>query len=210
MTAGRKIVADNKDWGTPKKYVDAVKECFGGNIDLDPCSNEHSIVSARVEYRLPERDGLCEPWDFRTVYVNPPYGIDRQHGRTIRDWLRKCEEAHSVHGSQVIALVPVATNTGHWKRYIYGKATAICFLYDTRLRFLENGKDTGKGAPMSCAMVYWGTRFERFSEVFMPYGAVVNIENLKGAVIGHAHDRSRGQFGFFEAGSGKNVRAASA
>src|SRR5579859_7088249 len=170
MTAGRKVIADNKDWGTPKKYVDAVRECFGGTIDLDPCSNGYSIVHARVEYALPKHDGLRESWNFPTVYVNPPYGIDRKRGKTIKDWLKKCEEAHRVHGAEVLALVPVATNTGHWKKYIYGRAIAICFLYDTRLRFLENGKDTGKGAPMSCAMVYWGQDFGRFSEVFMPYG----------------------------------------
>jgi hypothetical protein len=85
----------------------------------------------------------------------------------------------------------VATNTSHWKKYIYGRAAAICFLYDTRLRFLEKGKDTGKGAPMSCAMVYWGKNFDRFSEVFMPFGAVMNIENLRGITIGHAHNKEK-------------------
>jgi hypothetical protein len=192
MTAGRKIVADNKDWGTPRKYVEAVKQCFGGTIELDPCSNKYSIVNAQIEYSLPKNDGLRESWNYRTIYVNPPYGIDRQHGRTIRDWLRKCEEANRACGAEVIALVPVATNTGHWKKFIYGKATAICFLYDTRLRFLENGKDGGKGAPMSCAMVYWGNNFARFSEVFMPFGAVVNLDNLKGVSIGHAHSKHLG------------------
>ena len=192
MTAGRKVVGESKDWGTPKKYVDAVRECFGGTIDLDPCSNRYSIVNARVEYALPHKDGLRESWKFSTVYVNPPYGIDRQHGKTIKDWLRKCEEAHRVHGSEVVALVPVATNTGHWKKYIYGRAVAICFLYDTRLRFLEKGKDSGKGAPMSCAMIYWGRAFDRFSEVFMPFGAVVNIENLRGVAIGHAQHDGKG------------------
>lgn len=196
MTAGRKVFAENKDWGTPKKYVDAVRECLGGTIDLDPCSNRYSIVHARIEFSLPKHDGLREVWDFRTIYVNPPYGIDRQHGKTIKDWLRKCEEANRAYGSEVIALVPVATNTGHWKKYIYGRAMAICFLYDTRLRFLENGEDGGKGAPMSCAMIYWGRNFERFSEVFIPYGAVVNIENLKGVRIGHAHDSNRNQLEF--------------
>jgi len=189
MTAGRKIVAENKDWGTPQKYVDAVRECFGGRIDLDPCSNRYSIVNARVEYSLPLKDGLRESWNFPTIYVNPPYGIDRQHGKTIREWLRKCEEAHGLHGSEVLALIPVATNTGHWKKYIFGRATAICFLYDTRLRFLERGKDTGKGAPMSCAMVYWGGRPKRFFEVFLLYGAVVNIESLKDLSIGSAHSK---------------------
>ena len=51
----------------------------------------------------------------------------------------------------------------------------ICFLADTRLRFLEDGRDTGKGAPMACAMVYWGNNFAKFGAVFSEYGFVVNI-----------------------------------
>lgn len=49
---------------------------------------------------------------------------------------------------------------------------------------------------MSCAMVYWGGNFERFSKVFLPYGAVVNIENLKGVRIGHAHNPTANQLEF--------------
>lgn len=193
MTAGRKVVGQSKDWGTPKRYVEAVRESFGNNISLDPCSNRFSIVHADVEYRLPQHDGLRESWSYPTIYVNPPYGLDSEHGRTIKDWLRKCEEANRLYGSEVIALVPVATNTSHWKKYVFGKATAISFLYDTRLRFLENGKDSGKGAPMSCAMVYWGKDFDRFSEVFLRFGAVVSLETLKGLTIGQAHDRHDSQ-----------------
>ena len=184
MTAGRQVITQNKDWCTPPKYVEAIREFFGGTIHLDPCSNHYSIVNASVEYRLPALDGLRESWDFPTIYVNPPYGIDHRHGTAIRDWLRKCEEANRRYGSEVIALVPVATNTGHWKKYVYGKATAVCFLYDTRLRFLVNGKDGGKGAPMSCALIYWGCNYLRFFETFLRFGAVVNIENLKGQTIG--------------------------
>ena len=196
MTAGRTVVGKSRDWGTPRKYVDAVKEVLGGTVHLDPCSNQYSIVGACVEYSLPKQDGLKESWDFPTIYVNPPYGIDHAHGTTIKDWLRKCEHAHRVHHSEVLALVPVATNTGHWKKYVFGKATAICFLYDTRLRFLVRGRDEGKGAPMSCAMIYWGRNFERFPAVFMRFGAVVDIRYLTGIRIGEASDsRSNGQLG---------------
>lgn len=184
MTAGRTVITQNKDWCTPPKYVNAVKEFFGGRIHLDPCSNRYSIVKAIVEYALPHNNGLVQSWNFPTVYVNPPYGIDSAKGTSIKDWLRKCEEANRLFHSEVIALVPVATNTGHWKRYVYGKATAICFLYDTRLRFLVNGKDGGKGAPMSCAMIYWGKNFDQFFRIFIDFGAVVNIEYLKGLTIG--------------------------
>ncbi len=173
MTAGRTVNSKSQHWGTPPHYVEAVRAVFGGEIDLDPCSNGQSVVGAKTEYRLPGKDGLKEPWDFRTIYVNPPYGADRERGTTIKHWIAKCLSAHTEHGAEVIALIPVATNTRHWKECVWGKASAICFLYDTRLRFLVDGKDQGKGAPMSCAAVYWGPRPDRFGDVFQPYGAVV-------------------------------------
>lgn len=186
MTAGRQVISKKKDWGTPPKYVAAVKEVLGGTIHLDPCSSPYSVVGASVEYILPQQDGLLESWNFPTIYVNPPYGNDVKRGTKIKDWLRRCEEAHRLFKSEVIALVPVATNTSHWKKYIYGKAVGICFLYDTRLRFLVDGKDEGKGAPMSCAMIYWGNHFDRFFNVFIKYGAVVNLRNLLQINIGEA------------------------
>ncbi len=183
MTAGRSINSQSQEWGTPKKYADAVKRVFGGKIDLDPCSGKYSLVNAETEYRLPGQDGLKEIWDYQTIYVNPPYGTDRERGTAIRHWLAKCSEAHEKYGSEILALVPVATNTGHWKKYVFGKAEAICFLYDTRLKFLENGKNSGKGAPMACAMIYWGKSYRKFYRVFISYGAVVNISDLKGEKI---------------------------
>ncbi len=188
MTAGRTTNSLSQDWGTPRKYVDAVRSVFGGEIDLDPCSNESSIVGAVTEYRLPRHDGLQEPWNFRHIYVNPPYGADRPRGTTIKDWLLRCWDAHRRHGSEILALVPVAPNTKHWKDYVWGQATAVCFLYDTRLRFLVNGKDEGKGAPMSCAMVYWGNSYQRFFDVFIDFGAVVDLRALVGKKPGRRSD----------------------
>jgi hypothetical protein len=184
VTAGRTVNSQSVDWCTPRKYVDAVKKVFGGKIALDPCSNEWSIVAAETEYSLPEHDGLRESWDFPTIYVNPPYGADKERGTTIRHWLYKCADAHKRYGAEVLALVPVATNTRHWKEYVWGQATAICFLYDTRLRFLVEGKDAGKGAPMSCAMIYWNKNIKKFLDVFSEFGAVVDLRPLQGKVIG--------------------------
>jgi hypothetical protein len=78
----------------------------------------------------------------------------------------------------------VATNTLHWKLYVWQAAAGVAFLYDTRLRFLVAGKDQGKGAPMSCAMVYWGKHFDPFADVFLPFGAVVDLRPLHGKKIG--------------------------
>lgn len=184
MSAGRTVNSKNQSWGTPPKYVNAVKCFFQGAIALDPCSNEFSIVKAENEFMLPYNDGLAEEWNYSTIYVNPPYGADRARGTTIKDWLLKCAYTHEKYDSEILALVPVATNTSHWKQSVFGQARAICFLYDTRLKFLENGMDIGKGAPMSCAMIYWGREYNRFYQIFIEHGAVVDISNLLGVKIG--------------------------
>lgn len=185
MTAGRtNSNALSHHWCTPPKYVEAVRSFFGGTIALDPCSNEHSIVGAEVEYRLPDVDGLRASWDYPTIYVNPPYGSDRERKTTIRDWLRKCHRARHQYESEVVALVPVAPNTRHWKYHVWGVAAAVCFLSDTRLRFLVDGKDEGKGAPMACAMIYWGYRAETFLSAFMSFGAAVDLRPLWGQKVG--------------------------
>lgn len=136
-------------------------------------------MKAKIEWLLPEHDGLKEQWTAPTIYVNPPYGADRERGTKISDWLKKCASASHDQGSEVIALVPVAANTRHWKESVWARATSICFLYDTRVRFLENGRDGGKGSPMANAMIYWGVKPERFARAFSPHGAVIGLAGVK-------------------------------
>lgn len=187
MTAGRRVNTLSQSWCTPPKYVNAIRNFWDGLIELDPCSNEFSIVNATTEYMLPHSDGLNKEWNAKTIYVNPPYGADRERGTTIKNWLAKCAQAHELYQSEVIALIPVAPNTLHWKKYVFGQASSICFLYDTRLKFLEKGKDGGKGAPMACCLVYWGNNNKRFFEHFIKFGAVVDIRNLINQSIGNSY-----------------------
>lgn len=177
MTAGRTVIGNSRDWCTPHKYVDAVRAVLR-EVNLDPCSNQWSIVGATTEWRLPETDGLRQDWDFPTIYVNPPYGSDPLRKTRIIDWIKKCSDANVEYGSEVLALVPIAANTNHWKRYVWPTAAAVCFLYDTRLRFLVEGRDDGKGAPMACSMIYWGHNKGRFTDVFCKHGAVVDLEGV--------------------------------
>lgn len=181
MSAGRSVNSFSRDWCTPKKYVDAVRRMFDGEIELDPCSNADSIVGAKKEYRLPEHDGLRECWTEARIYVNPPYGADRERGTTIKNWLKKIAQTYleRPHSCEILALIPVATNTRHWKEYVFGVADAICFLYDTRLRFIIGGSENNKGAPMACCMVYWGGNVVKFEEIFSSTGAVILLENQK-------------------------------
>ena len=189
MTAGRQIISQSQEWCTPKKYVDAINYFFDNNIDLDPCSNKYSIVPAHNKIMLPN-NGLILDWNFKNIYVNPPYGIDKLRKTTIKMWLKKCYESNLNYGAEVIALIPVAPNTSHWKEYIWGGADAICFLYDTRLKFMVMGQDCLKGAPMACCLIYWGARKQDFHKLFINFGAVVQLDTLKAQLIGKAQDRN--------------------
>lgn len=126
---------------------------------------------------MPDHDGLKESWDYPTIYVNPPYGSDSSRGTRIAHWFARMAEA-AANGSQVISLVPVATNTSHWKNHVYPIANAVCFLYEPRLRFYINGEEDRKGAPMSCAMIYYGEEGKKFAEEFSAHGAVVSLADV--------------------------------
>jgi hypothetical protein len=51
----------NNSFNTPPELVQPIKEFWVGKIDLDPCSNEYSLVKAEKEIILPQ-DGLKEKW----------------------------------------------------------------------------------------------------------------------------------------------------
>jgi len=65
-------------WGTPEDIIARERRVFGGQIDLDPCTEaafEH-VVGATHNYSLIDRgqDGLALPW-FGRVHCNPPGGL---------------------------------------------------------------------------------------------------------------------------------------
>lgn len=160
------------DWNTPTKYIKLIYKMFD-KVEFDPCSNKDSIVNAEKEIILPD-DGLKQKWSYKTIFVNPPFGRNFERKTTIKDWIEKCYEANKKYGAEVLLLVPVATNTSHWKEFIFGKASAICFLYDTRLKFRINGSEDNKGCPTACAMIYYGTNMEKFYKIFSGVGYVMS------------------------------------
>jgi len=171
MTVGRKITQNKQTWNTPKKYADLIHLFFENNLDLDPCSNGDSIIDARKKIILPQ-DGLKIDWNFSTIYINPPYGRDYERKTTIKHWIEKAYASNSMFDSEILMLIPVSTNTSHWKNFIFGKAK-ICFLKETRLVFRINGLEENKGSPMACAMIYYGSNFNKFKNAFMSFGYCV-------------------------------------
>lgn len=173
MSAGRKNNVEKKDYNTPPKYVSVINEFFG-EVDLDPCSNGYSMIDAKQKFLLPI-DGLNQEWNYEKVFVNPPYGRDKVRKTSIYDWIERGVTANEKFGSELLYLIPVATNTKHFKNIIFKKFSCICFLEDTRLKFYNNGKEDIKGAPMSCCFCYLGERENHFLSVFEKFGKCFKI-----------------------------------
>ena len=176
MTAGRKTIGTKKEWCTPPKYVELITKMLG-TIDLDPCSNSFSIIEAKTKYSLP-LDGLKQEWNYDKIYVNPPYGRDPLRKTSIKDWILKINETHEKYGSEILCLIPVATNTSHYKEIIFKKSNGICFLEDTRLKFMIEGEISKKGSPMACAMIYWGNNYDLFQKIFEEFGSCFKIKKI--------------------------------
>ena len=109
--------------------------------------------------------------------MNPPYGTDPIRGTRIADWFARITQA-SCAGSQIMALVPVAPNTQHWKQHVFPVASAVCFLYAPRLRFYLHGQEDPRGAPMACAVVYYGSDLRSFADEFRQHGAVISLSGI--------------------------------
>lgn len=99
----------NQTQFTPAYILSPIREAFGGEIGLDPCTTSDNPTEAGRFYTA-EDDGLSQPWlsDLQrwhpSVFVNPPYGKVRE------PWVDRCVEIARVL-QPVILLIPAATDT---------------------------------------------------------------------------------------------------
>lgn len=159
--------AISEDWYTPARYVEAVRELFGGRIDLDPasCPEANRTVQAEDIYTA-EVDGLRHRW-YGNVYLNPPWG---RTGRVKKAFVRKALQAYAEGeiNSAVLALNSNAA-TSAWFAPLF--ANPICF---PNHRVTHFGPGGAGGNPNSgTVFVYLGPEPERFAAIFSQFGSVV-------------------------------------
>lgn len=87
---------------TPGYVLEPVRQALGG-IELDPCTEPDNPCGAERFYTA-DMDGATEPWDARTISVNPPYSKARER------WVKRCIQAAKA-GAKVVLLVPSHTDT---------------------------------------------------------------------------------------------------
>jgi hypothetical protein len=153
---------------TPKQYLDAAREVFGGSIDLDPasCAEANQVVHA-TEFFTAEDDGLTKPWH-GNVWLNPPYG--RHVGDFVAKFIEECKADHTKAG---IVLVNAHCTDTDWFQPLWNGV--LCF---TNHRVNFYGDDVRSGSTHGSVFVYFGPDGERFAQAFKQFGVVVEISRL--------------------------------
>jgi hypothetical protein len=99
------------EWLTPPTLLRKL-----GTFDLDPCAPICRPWPTAHRHLTIQDDGLAHHWHGR-VWMNPPYG------KHTEDWMEKLAN----HGTGT-ALIFARTETEHWHRHIWPRASAILFL----------------------------------------------------------------------------------
>jgi hypothetical protein len=160
----------SEDWYTPPKYLDAVREVFGGTIDLDPmsCVEANQYVRA-VRIYTAEVDGLSHPWDGH-VYLNPPWGGSVGPGSVKRRAITKLISGYEL-GQVKAAVVCLNANATTTSWFAPLLSYHICFPNHRVEHWGPGGKG---GAPNSgTVFIYLGAAPQRFAEVFRQFGAIM-------------------------------------
>lgn len=164
-------------WCSPRDVIDPLADFFGGRVDFDPCSNDHSIVPARREHSV---GGLHVRW-LGKGYENPPFSC-------TGIWTSKgLDEIYAGHCTELVRLVMYAPSTVWWSeqagivpynapnhppmlkrpRWKYGTKRCLApnpdIICTKRLAFIG---DTAMGARFDTALVYYGKRHAEFLKAF--------------------------------------------
>lgn len=135
---------------TPPWLLAYIRECFGGDIELDPCTTRDNPTAA-VHFIAPPDDGILLPWDYANIFVNPPYG------KTIKHWVRKVLTA-AADGRHVILLCPARTDTA-WFQSALNAADDI-LLMRGRLYFLRADEEDADPAPFGSILLGYHVSLE--------------------------------------------------
>ena len=145
----------NQTQFTPEYVLDPIRRALGG-IELDPCTTPDNPVGADRFY-APPVDGLAEPWDAETIFVNPPYGKAREK------WVDRCI-AEGGPGRRIALLIPAHTDTRCFQRALMS-AWSCAFLRG-RVKFgvlRPNRRQVAASHPS--AVLFWGPTVWPFTDL---------------------------------------------
>ena len=140
---------------TPPYVLEPARAALGG-IELDPCTEPDNPCKAERFYTEAD-DGLSQPWDAATIYVNPPYSRARE------PWVERCIQA-GAEGRGVVLLIPAHTDTRIFQRAL-STATAVVFIKG-RVKFgVLRANRRQEAASHPSALIGWNVDLDACSKL---------------------------------------------
>lgn len=140
MKAHQRTIGKNDEWLTPPSILDAL-----GRFDLDPCAPINRPWETAEVCLTELDDGLRAEWQGR-VWCNPPF--DRRQ-RPL--WMKKMAEHHDG-----IMLIPAATETKAFDKYVWKMADAVCFVKGRPHFHFVDGSRASFNCGTAIALVAYG------------------------------------------------------
>ncbi len=161
-------MAESDSWCSPPEIAVPLEEFYDGPVDVDPCSNNRSIIRARVAYTS---GGLILRWCLplnrkprHTGYQNDPYS-------QADVWTYKMlAELACGNLREHIRLSMFASSSQWWADMCGRPRRNPRILALKRVAFLDPRPEKLGEKPMACrfepALTYFGPRPERFTRAF--------------------------------------------
>jgi hypothetical protein len=174
-----------EDWYTHPSVIEAVRELFGGSIDLDPFSCKEANRTVRADRIFTaEADGLVHTWHGKLL-VNPPWGGSGNTSvkrRAIEKLVRSYQEGTV---TEAVAVLNANATTTKWFAPLF--AFPMCF---PAYRIPHYGPGNAGGSPNSgTVLIYLGGNVQRFAHIFSRFGNIVRaFERASAAAVDAAED----------------------
>lgn len=140
LKAHQRTVGKNDEWLTPPEILKPL-----GRFALDPAAPVTRPWRTAIDYFTILDGGLDREWWGR-VWLNPPFNrYERPR------WMEKMAD----HGNGIM-LVPAATETDAFDRYVWQKAQAVCFIKGRPHFHYADGKRAKANCGCSIALVAYG------------------------------------------------------
>lgn len=173
------------DWCTPHVVDVCLYDFFGGPADLDPCSNNRSIMRARKALTA---GGLHLPWRKKT-YSNPPYSqMLPWVEKGVREMTLDPKTAKArAHCEELVTLWPVAPSTIWWKRAVGlepipamvkggREITAMnpTLIFTKRLAFIDESGQAVSGCRFDSVLFFYGAKERRHKDFLHAFAPLIN------------------------------------
>jgi hypothetical protein len=141
MKAHQKTIGKNDTWLTPPEIWTKL-----GHFNTDPACPAFIKQPIATCCYTESDDGLAQKW-FGRVWLNPPFN---RYARP--KWMKRMTE----HGNGIM-LIPAATETDAFYRYVWDRADAVCFLRGRPHFCNEEGVRAKANCGCSIALVAYGS-----------------------------------------------------